>query len=267
MSEHMYLHSDTEYELEFNRLKLVESIYDPTTIFHLEMIGISEGSNCLEIGAGSGSIAQWLSKRVGPTGRVVATDIDMRFLQGITASNLEIRQHDITRDELEEGKYDLVHCRFVLEHLIEPEKALKRMADAVRPAGWLLIEESDYSPYLTADVKDPSAVAFTKACRVSFDFLRKRGIADPFFGRSVRTLMEKAGFVDLGHDGWTRIYRGGEPDMRILSDTLQATARRMIAAGIISQEQHENILNLFMNPAFNLIGPIMFSAWGRRPIR
>ena len=101
----------------------MESIYVPTTIFHLEMIRISEGLNCLEIGAGTGSIARWLSTRVGPTGRVVATDIDIRFLKGINASNLVVRQHDITRDELDEGKYDLVHCRYVLEHLIEPEKA------------------------------------------------------------------------------------------------------------------------------------------------
>ena len=67
----------------------------------------------------------------------------MRFLQGISAPNLEVRRHDITKDEIEEREYDLVHCRYVLEHLIEPEKALKRMADAVRPSGWLLIEESD----------------------------------------------------------------------------------------------------------------------------
>jgi chemotaxis methyl-accepting protein methylase len=71
---------------------------------------------------------------------VVATDIDPRFLDRIRSTNLETRKHDILRDDLEVGHYDLVHCRKLLQHLPEPEKALKRMADALRRGGWLLIE-------------------------------------------------------------------------------------------------------------------------------
>ena len=265
MSQHRYLHSTTKDEIEFNRLRLLEKIDDPTTICHLEMTGISEGSNCLEVGAGAGSIAQWLSKRVGSSGKVVATDINMRFLRGINAPNLEVRRHDIVKDELEEGEYDLVHCRYVLEHLPEPEKALKRMADAVRPGGWLLIEDTDYGSFLSADVRDSSAAFFTTTCRALFDFLQKRKIADPFFGRQLRELMEHLRFVDVGHEGWTLMYRGGDPDSRIWSATFQAAARPMIAAGLLSEKENDEVLRLFMDPTFNFIGPIMFGAWGRRP--
>jgi len=267
MSENLYLHSYTKDEVELNRLRLLERIVDPTTTYHLKKIGISESSNCLEVGAGAGSIAEWLSKYVGPKGRVVATDTDMRFLQGISAPNLEVRQHDITKDELEEGYYDLVHCRYVLEHLTEPEKALKRMAEAVRHGGWLLIEGADYGPWLSADANDPTATSFTMICRSVIDFLKKRGIADPFFGRRVPELMEQIEFVDVVHDGWTRMYRGGEHAMSLWSTTFQAAARPMIATGLLSQEQHDNVVLRFMNPDFNLIGPIMFGAWGRRPIK
>jgi SAM-dependent methyltransferase len=265
MGEHKYLHSDTKDEIELDRLRLLERIYDPTTICHLEMLGISEGSSCLEVGAGAGSIAQWLSKRVGPIGRVVATDIDTRFLRGMNTPNLEVRWHDITKNELEKGEYDLVHCRYVLEHLPEPEKALKRMADAVRPGGWLLIEDADYGSYLSADVMNASAAFFTTTCRVLFGFLQKKKIADPFFGRQLRELMEQLRFVEVGHDGWTLMYRGGEPDSSIWSATFQAAARPMIADGLLSQEQHDNVVRLFKEPTFNFIGPIMFGAWGRRP--
>ena len=265
MSQHRYLHSTTKDEIEFNRLRLLERVDDPITTCHLEMIGISEGLKCLEVRAGAGSIAQWLIKRVGPTGKVVATDIDTRFLRGINAPNLEVRRHDIVKDELEEGEYDLVHCRYVLEHLPEPEKALKRMADAVRPGGWLLIEDTDYGSFLSADVRDSSAAFFTTTCRALFDFLQKRKIADPFFGRQLRELMEQIRFVDLGHEGCTHMYRGGEPDSCIWATTFQAAAKPMIAAGLLSLEQHDNVVRLFKDPTFNLIGPIMFGAWGRRP--
>jgi tRNA A58 N-methylase Trm61 len=76
------------------------------TIRHLETIGVAEGRRCLEVGAGSGSIAQWLSDRVGPTGKVVATDINLRFLNQINVPNVEIRRHDILKDELERNHYD-----------------------------------------------------------------------------------------------------------------------------------------------------------------
>ena len=107
MSEPRYFASDEKYEVELNRLRSLEGVYDPTTIRHLEMIRVSEGWNCLEVGAGAGSVAQWLSIHVGPTGKVVATDIDPRFLRRISFPNLEIRQHDILKDDLEKGQYDL----------------------------------------------------------------------------------------------------------------------------------------------------------------
>jgi len=265
MSEHRYFASGEKNELELNRLRLLEGIFDPMTIRHLEMIAASEGWNCLEVGAGAGSVAQWLSTRVGPTGRVVATDIDTRFLRRASVPNLEIRQHDILKDDLETGQYDLVHCRGVLMHLPEPEKGLKRMADAVRPGGWLLIEEFDYGSVLSTDVTNPSAVLFTTTLRALFDFLRKRGTLDPYFGRRVRALVEQLGFVDVCQEGWTRMYRGGEPMARLSAATLQAAAKPMIAAGLLTQEQHDSVQCLYLDPAFNYLGLTAFAAWGKRP--
>lgn len=79
MSEHGYVHSVEQDEVELERLKLQEDTIDPPTIRHLETIGVSQGWKCLEVGAGAGSIAQWLSNRVGPTGKAVATDIDTLY--------------------------------------------------------------------------------------------------------------------------------------------------------------------------------------------
>ena len=140
---------------ELSRLKLLEGVVDPVTIRHLEVTGVTMGWKCLDVGAGAGSIAQWLLQRAGPTGRVVATDINTKFLDRLSAPNLENRRHDILNDDLEEGVYDLVHCRNVLHHVAEPEKAVRRMADALRPGGWLVLEEPDHSSVLSVDVTNP----------------------------------------------------------------------------------------------------------------
>jgi len=139
------------------------------------------------------------------------------------------------------------------------------MANAVRPSGWLLIEEFDYGSSLSTDVTNPSAVLFTSTLRALYDFYRKRGILDPYFGRRVRDLVEQLGFVDVSQEGWTRMYRGGEPMARFGAATLQVAAKHMIAAGLLTQEQHDSVQSLLLDPTFNYPGLTMFAAWGRRP--
>jgi hypothetical protein len=46
-------------------------------------------------------MAVWLAEQVGPSGRVVATDIDVSYLEQLDISNREVRQHNILADSLE----------------------------------------------------------------------------------------------------------------------------------------------------------------------
>src|SRR5687768_14778898 len=82
------------------RLAGLEAMADPGTIRLLEALSVGEGWDCLEVGAGSGSIAQWLSQRVGMAGSVTAIDLDTRWLAGINAANLVVLERDILKDAL-----------------------------------------------------------------------------------------------------------------------------------------------------------------------
>src|SRR5437773_5494354 len=103
-------------ETERQRLRALSDIYDPDTVRHLEDLGVGVGWRCLEVGAGEGSIARWLSARVGP-GSVVATDLDTRFLGFPASGNVEVLRHDVTADPCPGEPFDLIHARFVLCHL------------------------------------------------------------------------------------------------------------------------------------------------------
>ncbi|MUM28957.1 class I SAM-dependent methyltransferase [Mycobacterium sp. CBMA295] len=133
-----YFAADYEATQERERLRRLESMSDQSTIRAMETVGVGPGWHCLEVGAGGGSVARWLGGRVGPTGRVVAADLDPRFLDGLPALGIEVRRCDITRDEIEPDAYDLVHCRTMVLHMVDPPAVLSRMAAAVRPGGWLL---------------------------------------------------------------------------------------------------------------------------------
>jgi hypothetical protein len=49
---------------------------------HLREIGVGSGWRCWEVGAGGMSVPLWLAAQVGPTGLVLATDIDTSLLTG-----------------------------------------------------------------------------------------------------------------------------------------------------------------------------------------
>jgi SAM-dependent methyltransferase len=139
-----YILDDTS-AFEYKRLDLMSKILDPWTRRYMSGLGLSEGWRCLELGGGNGSVAEWLSEKVGSTGSVTAIDINPVLLELIPAQNVSVQRMDLRREALQADAYDLVSCRAMLHQISEyaPE-VLARMAAAVKPGGWLLVQEPDF---------------------------------------------------------------------------------------------------------------------------
>src|SRR5437879_10403845 len=84
-----------------------------------------------------------LARRLALAGRLLAINIDPRFLETLKVPNLEVRRHDIVSDPLPEETFDLIHARLVLVHLPQWQKVLQRLISVLKPGGWLLDEEFD----------------------------------------------------------------------------------------------------------------------------
>ena len=141
-----YLWANRHREEE-RRLRLLEGLADPRSFRLLTEAGVAAGWECAELGAGGGSVAGWLSDRVGPTGHVVAVDLDARFLTPLTnRPNVQLVEADLATIELASGSFDVVHTRNVLVHLPDPDEAVTKLVGSVRPGGVLLLEEPDYYP-------------------------------------------------------------------------------------------------------------------------
>ena len=84
------------------RLAGLETALDPGTRSHMTRLGVGPGTRCLEIGAGGGSVAFWLSEQVAPNGTVVATDLETDFLESEASGRpcLEVLRHDIMANAL-----------------------------------------------------------------------------------------------------------------------------------------------------------------------
>ncbi len=254
--------SETSDELE--RLHLLGQMLDGDTTLRLAALGVSGGWRCLEVGAGAGSIARWLAERVGPTGHVVATDIDLRFL-GDVRPTVEVRRHDVTSDPLEDGAYDLVHCRMLLMHLSRPEVTLRKLTRALRPGGWLLAEEADLRASRAADPRHPATSGSNAVSDRAWEFVASAGIMDPFFGRFLPILVDELGLTDTGHGATTRVVRGGSPTARLAQMTYERLRAPLLAAGVVTEEEFSAHLSALDDPTFAIVQPMTVAVWGRLP--
>jgi 2-polyprenyl-3-methyl-5-hydroxy-6-metoxy-1,4-benzoquinol methylase len=167
---------DNAWQQARERLAGIEQAHDPGTRRHLAATGVGPGWHCLEVGAGGGSIADWLCRQVGPSGHVVATDRDTHLLDALDYPQLDARQHNIVTDVLEEAAFDLVHVRLLLHHLPEPELARRRLVAALKPGGWLVAEAPDTVAMVPdPGVNAPAAGLYRKLEAALYQMLRARG--------------------------------------------------------------------------------------------
>ena len=262
-----YFADDSPADLEESRLQALEAMCNGATTRRLDALGVSAGWRCLEVAAGRGSIARWLARRTGPSGHVVAADLNPRFLRGSELpANIEVREHDLLARDFEPQAYDLVHARALLVHLPDPEQAVARLAAAVRPGGWLLIEEADFSMFRASDAHYPGAEAFVRSVRRLLDGIRNAGIWDGCLGHRTPLFVEKLGFERTGNECVPFLGRGGDDAQgRFWSQTFPLSGPALIAAGAVEQHELDHVLACLADPAFRFIAGVLFGAWGRQP--
>jgi ubiquinone/menaquinone biosynthesis C-methylase UbiE len=253
------------------RFASLETLYDPWTIRHLEATGIGPGWQCWEVGAGGGSIAAWLAERCGPGGDVLVTDIDPRFLvegAALGRPNLEIQRHDVVADPLPAQTFDLIHARLVLIHVPTREQALERMVTALKPGGWLVIEEFDITLFdRTYPTKSAEAAALFQKVNAALVQLMvaRSGERALTWGRSLSRRLQAHGLVNVGMEGYLTLWEGGSPGTRFVRANFELIRQEAIAAGFVTHEEVEQMLTLLDAPDFAISSSVMFTAWGRRP--
>ncbi len=105
-------------------------------------LGLVPGERIADVGAGRGYFTFRLAAAVGPTGRVVATDIDDHALATLRASataNVEVRKVTAADPGLEPASYDLVFLSEVDQYLPDRVDYLRRLGAALAPHGRIAV--------------------------------------------------------------------------------------------------------------------------------
>ena len=246
----------------------LETLYDRRTQLLLQSTGIGPGWRCLEIGGGGGSIASWLADCVGADGSVVATDIDPRFLDRLSTPSrrqLSVQRHDVTVDPLPDETFDLIHARLVLQHLPTAATVLPKLVAAIRPGGWLVVEDFDPTFVDRAfPVFDPGTAPLVRRIFDGVGTLLETRGAGPGWARGLHARFTAANLVDVSVEGHLEIRNGGSPGASIDVANLEQAGPALVAAGQIETADIERILAHLTDPAFTYSSPMMFCAVGRR---
>jgi SAM-dependent methyltransferase len=205
-----------------------------------------------------------MADRVKPTGMVVATDIDTRFLDSVQMANVEIRRHDIATDTLPERAFDLVHARLVLSHVPARDAALARLAASLNHGGWLIIEDFDSRPGICSEPElDPAEVPL-KTQAILTRLMAAHGV-DLAYARRLPARMRALGLADIEAEGRTFRWLGGSPGASLVRAGLEQLRGPILATGEVTEADIETDLNLLDDPTFAFPSPTLWAVWGRRP--
>jgi SAM-dependent methyltransferase len=246
---------DQSFAQERERLSAMESLWDPGSEALLDELGVGRGWRCLEVGAGGGSLVQWIADRGA---NVTAIDIDTRFIEQFASDTIEVRRVDVRTDELPQSKFDLVHARLVLEHLTDRREILDRLAATLRPGGWIVIEDYDWSCFGFED----GGPGVDNTSQAIMGFMERAGF-ERDYGRRIVADLADAGFTDVRGEGRARVVGSRDPGFDFFRLSFESLRGTLVDSGELAKEDADAATSRF-GEDMRVFTPLMVAGIGRR---
>ena len=242
-----YIHGTSPDEQR--RLSLMNEIANAGS---LREAGVRRGDRVLDLGAGLAQLTRMMARQAGPTGRVIGIEYSDSQLEAARrlaeqdgeAQLVELRQGDAAAPPLQDsewGTFDLVHTRFLLEHLQDPGSVVAAMVRAARPGGRIVLEDDDHD-LLRLWPEPDGVMAAWSAYQESY---RANG-CDPLIGRKLPRMLHEAGAIP-SRSTW--IFFGasaGDPAfpsvVANLHGILLGARSPVLATGVISADAFDRAL-------------------------
>lgn len=146
------------------------------------------------------------------------------------------------------------------EHLPDRDEVLRRLISALRPGGWVLIEDMDVISHVPVT---PSEI-YERVSKTAFSVMETFGF-DPTLGRRLYLMLTGAGLEAAFAEG--RIAMGtrlDNPGVEMFKLTIGHLREQMIASGRVNADDVDEALRLLDDPSFIAMPPAMIAAWGRK---
>ncbi len=216
------------------RMKLLENEFDALTHRRLKGCPIKEGDYCLEIGPGAGSIARWMSTQVKEKGKVIAIDKHPKHFSSNGHNNIELLHADITASDIQKQfkKYfNIIHTRFVLVHIANSEHLIAQLVTMLKPGGWLVLEEPDFTTTVALEDGDNSHKTLTALQKLIMHHGESAA-----FARRLPYLFQELHLSNIQAEGYVPISPGMSHLTEMHSRTVKHLANTLLAAQLVTQD-------------------------------
>lgn len=254
---------DSATDLGMHQLEHLDRLLDEHSIKALTATGIRHGLRCLEIGAGSGSIARWMADRVRPDGGVVAIDLETSPFERGTAT-IDVRRHDINNG-VPGGPYDLIHARLVLMHLPRRRQIVSELFHALAPGGWLVLGEY-LGPSLGA-LEGPTEAdceLFDRVVHATIEKVGRPGGIDYGWALDVDEVMRQVGLVHLHSERHMATTVGGTTGCLLYQNYIRQATPYLLETDI-EQDELDRFDRLMCDPRFRAWFFEFTSVRGQKP--
>ncbi|WP_105968957.1 methyltransferase domain-containing protein [Streptomyces geranii] len=193
------------------------------------------GERVIDIGSGTGTQTLALAAAVAPSGdalgieanpvmrevaerRAAAAGGPARFLHG-----------DAVALPVPDASVDVVWCERVLQHLSEPDKAVREIARVLRPGGRVALIDSDWGTALLHPADPDTLAALTKGILAM--------AANPYSGRRLLGQVADAGLVADDQGSQALIQDRGSVTWPLVRMMTESTVR----SGLLTEEQRDRL--------------------------
>ncbi|WP_237291379.1 class I SAM-dependent methyltransferase [Streptomyces sp. Sge12] len=243
---------------EDDRIDLGALAYDDFTLARLLALGAGPGWRCLDVGAGTGTVARLLLERAGVT-EVLAVDRDTAFLRAHPTAGLTPLEADITALDFSPGRFDLVHARFVLMHLRNWPRMIGKLASLVAPGGVLVLGDA-------VDLTTPAAptTVYGRVMRAMWQGLRESLGTDVSWVPDCPRHLREAGLLSVGAEILVPPLLPGSAISRFWAGTWDRAREPMKATGLVDDAAIDAAIRYLDSPECAALSPGLLTAWGVR---
>ncbi|MCX4806513.1 MULTISPECIES: class I SAM-dependent methyltransferase [unclassified Streptomyces] len=241
---------------EDDRIDLGALAYDDFTLARLRALGAGPGWRCLDVGAGTGTVARLLLERAGVS-EVLAVDRDTAFLRAHPAPGLTPLEADVTALDFSPGRFQLVHARFVLMHLRNWPRMIGKLASLVAPGGVLVLGDA-------VDLTTPAAPTTTygRVMRAMWQGLGDSLGTDVSWVPEYPEHLREAGLLSVGAEILVPPLLPGSPISRFWAGTWERARGPMTATGLVDDAAIDAAIRYLDSPDCAALSPGLLTAWG-----
>ncbi|HZL91272.1 MAG TPA: methyltransferase domain-containing protein [Pirellulaceae bacterium] len=231
-----YIHGTAPSEQE--RLKLLNRLTNGPFV---EFLKVHPGMRVLEVGSGLGILAAEVAAAADRVEVVGLERSSQQMAAAVQSPRVSYVQGDAHQLPFADGSFDLVYCRYLLEHVTDPERVLREMRRVTRAGGRVAAMENDISLVRL----DPPCAGFDAVWSAFVDHQRRLG-GDGLIGRRLFRLFRAAGFRQIELSVQPELHWYGSPGfapwIENLAGNIKSGQQGLIESGLCSAEQIEHAL-------------------------